>query len=603
MSGLLSTSLSGLLAAQRSLETVQHNIANVNTDGYSRQTVELGTKPAQLTGDGYVGQGVNVTNITRSYDQFITKNLNSSLSSSASADRYLQLATQVDNLMGAQATSVDPKITSFFSSVNAVANDPTSIPTRQVMLSDANNLAQSLNSMNNQLGNIRSQNNGSITSNVDNINALSTSIASLNVQIASGFGKTQGVKQPNDLLDQQGALLSKLASIVNITVVPQQNGTSSVFIGSGQTLVQNGSSATFTTSPSASDPHQLNIGIKSPTGNIDVTSQITSGSLGGQLRFQDEILNPAQQKLGQVAAGIAMTVNAIHEKGFDLSGTAGTALFNLPVIPVVPNTTNTGSATVTATFQDVNINPSAAKNLDFSDFNLKYVNSGGGVDYTLTRKSDNQVINLTATTVGGVSTLSLASTQPSKAAVLPGIDIKVSGSIAVGDQFLTRPTYNAAQGFSVNISDPSKIAAATNIEIDPITNLPVPKLDALGAAIMDAQGNPVYVTVPMPSDNRNALLLANLQNNLSMLGGNATLNNAYGQIVSGIGTLTQNAQLNSAAQKAGLTQAQASQSNLSGVNLDEEAANLIKFQQAYQASAQSVAIAKSLFDTFLNAVR
>ncbi|MGZ5056252.1 MAG: flagellar hook-associated protein FlgK [Methylobacter sp.] len=605
MSGLLSTSLSGLMAAQRSLETVQHNISNVNTESYSRQRVEQSTMPALYTGEGYVGQGVHVTNITRSYDQFINKQLNSSLSAFGDADRYRQLSTRVDNIMADPSTGMAPAINRFFNALNGVADDPSSIPSRQVLLSETGTLTQSFNTLSSRFDEIRTQNNNDIGAMVNDINSLAKSIANINVQLTSGIGRSGGAKQPNDLLDQQDALLSKLAGIVNVSVVPQKDGSSSVFIGNGQALVLSGSAAEFTAFQSEYDPNRLEIGLKTTNGVTNVTSQISGGSLAGSLRFRDEVLDPAQQQLGRVAAGLAMEVNALHEKGFDLSGTAGLALFNFSgneEIPVIKNPLNTGNATVKVNFQDVNTNPSAAGNLDFSDFKLKYVNAGGGVDYTLTRVRDNQVINLTATDTvpaTGVFTLSFAATQPANIDVsaLPGIGITVDLSggqtISAGDEFLARPTYNAAQKIGVNINDPRKIAAATNVEIDPVTKLPV----------LDGSGNPVIIKGPMPTDNRNALQLANLGNKLGMLGGSTSFNGAYGQIVSGVGGLTRASELSSAAQQTLLNQAKESREGLAGVNLDEEAANLIKFQQAYQASAQSISVAKSLFDTLIGAVR
>ncbi|MGZ5027452.1 MAG: flagellar hook-associated protein FlgK [Methylobacter sp.] len=826
MSGLLATSLSGLMAAQRSLETIQHNISNVNTDGYSRQRVEQGAAAAQFTGDGYVGQGVNVTNVTRSYDQFINKQLISSLSAFGDVDQYHKLATSIDNLMADPNTGIAPIMQRFFNAVNEVANNPASIPSRQVMLSEANNLAEGFNTMSSRFNAIRTQNNTDIEAKVSDINSLAKSIAELNTQISDNVGRTQGSKLPNDLLDKQDALISKLAEIVNVSVVPNKDGTSSVFIGNGQALVLQSGAATFNVNQDQFDPNRLEIGIKSTNGIVDVTGQISGGSLGGALRFRDEVLDQAQQKLGRVAAGLVMQVNAIHKNGFDLSGTAGVDLFKFTgdAIPVISSPLNKGNAEVTANFQG--LNPLAAGSLDFSDYNLKYVNAGNGVDYTLTRLRDNQVINLTATTVAGVSTLSFATTQPAgfdpsafamttsispgtftsavssgmaavprdetlgaftapvasgagetfnmnidgipflskisaisgdtvtgadldaalpaflaanpnykkvsgsfitndlrlqklsgtaivpnitsnfvttpgafgastvnvagSAAVAPtggpfslavdglqiyteapsiggtvtkgeldaalntflttgpgagiytktgsfstndlvlsksgmvsnltitsnfsgagsvpgafsgstagviavptGFDIKIDVSggrtLTVGDQFETRPTYNAAQKIQLNIDDPRKIAAATNVEVDPVTHLPV-----FPTSIIKG---------PMPSDNRNILLLAGLQTKSGLLGGNATLNEAYGQIVSGVGTLTRAAEVGASAQQTLLNQAKGDRESLAGVNLDEEAANLIKFQQAYQASAQSISMAKSLFDTLIGAVR
>jgi flagellar hook-associated protein 1 FlgK len=602
MSGLLATSLSGLTAAQRSLETVQHNISNVNTEGYSRQRVQQGTMPARYTGDGYIGQGVHVNTITRSYDQFITKQLNSSLSAFGDADRYHQLATRVDNIMADPSTGMAPSMNRFFDALNAVADDPTSIPSRQVLLSETESLAQNFNMMDSRFEEIRAQNNSDIGTMVNDINSLAKSIAELNVELTSAIGKTQGLRPPNDLLDKQDALLSKLAEIVNVSVVPQKDGSSSVFIGNGQALVLGGSSAEFTTIQDEFDPKRLEIGLKTSSGITNVTSQISGGSLIGSLRFRDEVLEPAQQKLGQVVAGLAMEFNALHNKGFDLSGTAGLDMFKFSgaeEVPVIKNPLNAGNAVVTVNYQDVNDNPSAAGNLDYSDFKLTYVNAGGGVDYTLTRVRDNQVINLTATTVAGISTLSFAATQPANIDVsaLPGIDIEIDltggKTISVGDEFLARPTYSAAQKIGVNIDDPKKIAAATNVEVDPVTKQPV----------LDGLGNPVIINGPMPSDNRNALQLAELRNKNILSGGSASIGGGYSQIVSDVGALTQAAEYSSSAQEALLNQAKESRESLAGVNLDEEAANLLKFQQAYQASAQSISIARSVFDTLIGAIR
>jgi len=613
MSGL-STSLSGLLAAQRALETTQNNISNINTDGYSRQRVELGTRTAQFTGEGYIGQGVNVTNISRSYDQFVNKQLSASTSAFNETDRYQQLTASVDNLLGDSTTGMAPALNNFFKAFSGVSSDPSAIPARQVLLANADMVAQTFNTLGNRLENMRSQNNTDIGGKIDTINSIAVSIADLNSQISANLGKTQGLKQPNDLLDQQDALLSKLSEIINVSIVPQKDGSSSVFIGNGQPLVLNNRATTFVTLQNQLDPGKLLVGVQTATETIDITNQISGGSLGGALRFRDEVLDPAQQKLGQLAVGLSMELNAVHQKGFDLNGVAGTALFSFAGsgIPVTPNSKNIGNAAVTASFQDVNVNPSATANLDYSDYKLTYVNAGGGVDYTLTRLRDNQVVNLTATTVAGVSTLSYAATQPANTTIkaLPGINIKVDTSggqtpLAVGDVSLIRPTYSAALTIGVNITDPKKVAAATNIEVDPVTNLPVQKLDALNNPVVDAQGNPVYVTIngPMPGDNRNALLLASLKDKLSMSGGSSSFNDVYGQIVAGVGTLAQSAKLNSAAQQTMLNQAKGARESLAGVNLDEEAANLIKFQQAYQAAAQSVSVARSLFDSLLGAVK
>lgn len=604
--GILGTAVSGLMAFQRSLDTTSHNIANVGTEGYSRQRAELATNPAQYLSSGFVGTGVHVANISRSYDQFINSQLRASTSAFGDVNRYHELAAQVDGMLADPDTGLAPSLKNFFNAVHDVADDPASIPARQVMLSEAENLSQRFNGVSARFEDLQSQINNDMKVTVDDVNSLARSIAELNKRIAADSGRASDGQQPNDLLDQRDSLLTRLSELVDVSVVPQQNGMTSVFIGKGQALVLDASAAELTTMASEFDPMQLQIAVKTPTGNQDITNQISGGSLSGSLRFRDEVLNPARQKLGQVAAGLAMEFNALHETGFDLDGNAGSALFSFSGddVPVLASSANAGTALVSASFQDLNAAPDAASQLDFSDFRLEYVNAGGGVDYTLTRLRDNQVINLQAVETppgSNVFKLAYSANQPSNTDIkaLPGFEISIDltggKTIVAGDSFQARPTFGAARKIGVNIGDPRKVAAATNVEIDPATGEPP----------VDALGNPIINIIkgPMPGDNRNALQLAELEAKLSLLGGNASFNDAYGQIVAGVGTMTRSAEIGVSAQGALLDQAKESRENLAGVNLDEEAANLIKFQQSYQAAAQLINVTNVLFDTLIGAVR
>ncbi|MBS3955063.1 MAG: flagellar hook-associated protein FlgK [Methylomicrobium sp.] len=596
--GILGIATSGLLAFQRSLETTSHNIANVNTEGYSRQRTELSTKPAVFEGSGYLGQGVKVSNITRSYDQFISSQLRTSSTASGEAEQFHRLSVQVDGLLADNSVGIAPAIKSFFNAVNEVADDPSSIPVRQVMLSEAELLGQRFNTMSARFEELSSQVNTDIKVQINEINALGTSLADLNNRIAADVGRASGKQQPNDLLDERERLLTKLAELVSVAVVPQENGMTSIFIGKGMPLVLDGVSSKLTTINDEYDPTFLRIGYESASGTSDISNQISGGKLAGSLRFRDEILDPAQQKLGQISAGLAMEMNALQKSGFDLDGSQGEALFSFKgsEVPVTANLANTGSAVVTARFQDLNFTPDAAQHLDFSDFRLEFVS---GSNYTLTRLRDNQVISLTAvasSTDPNILNLNFASATDPKITALPGFEISIdtnAGSAVAGDQFLTRPTYQAAKKIGVSFDDPRKIAAATNVEVDPVSGKPV----------FDSSGNAIIINGPMPGDNRNALLMAKLENKLGLLGGKASFHNAYSQLVSGVGSLTRSGELSATAQKTLLTRAQEAKENVAGVNLDEEAANLVVFQQSYQAAAQVVSTASSMFDTLIGAMR
>jgi flagellar hook-associated protein 1 len=243
----------------------------------------------------------------------------------------------------------------------------------------------------------------------------------------------------------------------------------------------------------------------------------------------------------------------VHTAGFDLNGDAGTPMFGLGVVPVVQAPGSSGS--IAAVYD-----PANTGKLNPSDYRLDY----NGTAYSLTRLSDKTLITLPGT-------------FPGTPASVEGMTI-TQGALPTGvSSFLIRPTFEAAKKMTALITNPVKIAAA---------------------GTTGGSGSP-----PVPGDNKAALNLANLEKQPVLLGGKATFSDAYGQLVANVGTLTQSAKISSSAQEALFNQAKQARENLAGVNLDEEAANLIKFQQSYQAAAKAISIASSLFDTLIGAIR
>ncbi|MDT8405741.1 MAG: flagellar hook-associated protein FlgK [Methylococcales bacterium] len=590
MSGsILGIGISGLKAFQRQLDTTSHNIANVNTEGFSRQTVTLSERDPILTGGGFQGQGVDATNIKRSYDQFLATQVRSSLTTFHASDQFQQLASQVDAILGNPNTNLSASLDNFFNAIDDVANDPTSLPARTAMLSEAEAMTDRFGQISDRLDQLRNQINQQLEGSVKDVNDLAQNLAELNVRIFTEQSRARTGVEANDLLDQRDRLLNQLSELVNVQTIPQANGMINVTLGNGQALVLDSQAMTFATQFSELTPNRLDVVQASTGGNI--SSVIQSGQINGLIAFRDQILDPAQQQLGQIAAGIAMEFNALQTSGFDLDGNSGQPLLRFSgdsEIPVIRAPGNTGGATVNVVFEDLNVNPDAAKNLDFSDFILENTDPVAGT-FTLTRERDGQVINLVD---DGTGLLVGAGAND----VLPGVAITVDvsgGTMALNDQFAIRPTFLAAQKLTVAIQDPRQIAAATNIEVNPTTGQP----------ILDGSGNPVRVNGPMPGDNRNALTMASLQNKFSLAGGSGTFQDIYNRLVVDIGSQTRTAINNATAQETLLTQAQQALSEVSGVNLDEEAANLIRFQQAYQAAAQTISIANSLFNDLLGAVR
>lgn len=638
------TGVSGLLAAQRALSVVSHNIANVNTEGYSRQRVELATRNAQPFGNDFIGNGVSVTAIQRVYDQFAVTQLRNASSSASQAQQYRALADQVNNLLGSSDIGVMPALQDFFDAVQGVANNPSSQVERQVMISTANALAAQFRYFDSQLETLRNDSNAMLSNAVSQVNNLSSAIADINRRISDvGSGGA-----PNDLLDRRDELLRQLSEQVAVTTVMQDDGSLNVFIGNGQAVVAGSEARSIAVVPNAHDPQYLEVAFMTSSTPVVITTQLNGGKIGGILEFRGQILEPTQNALGQLAFGVAETFNEQHALGMNLRGELGGDFFvsldtaGPPSTSVVlPNSGNSGqpAAVVNAVVSD-------AAALTGSEYRLER----NGSRYTLTRLSDSHSVTLSG--------------FPALSATVDGVTVSLAaGTMADGDSFVINPVRNAARNFGVAISDPAQIAAAgpqrsaAALDNTGTGTVTMPELfdrDAYSAqryrivaldadsngqvdsySVLDAGDNVIAsgafvagnaiefaglrVTlggVPHPgdsftvspnaggvSDNRNILALAGLQTAQLLNGGVASYQSLYSGMVGDVGNKTQQAQVNAAVQDSLLTRAVESREAVSGVNLDEEAAAILRYQQAYQAAAQIITAANAMFEALITVLR
>tara|TARA_R110002074_G_scaffold228259_2_gene399872 strand:- start:65504 stop:67402 length:1899 start_codon:yes stop_codon:yes gene_type:complete len=628
---LLLTGLSGLTAFRNVLNTTSQNIANVATEGYSRQRVDLEARNPQLTGAGFIGSGVTTTTITRFYDTFLSSQFRTSSSAASELDAYFNFATQVDGALANQNVGLSTALQDFFNAVQAVADDPTSIPARQVLLTEGEVLENRFSTLDNLFSDLTTQLNGSLQTNVTTINNLSKSIATLNDKIVTATGLAGG-QPPNDLLDQRDLLVDRLSKLTNVNTNVQENGALNVFIGNGQSLVLGSTVNTLALQPAGFDPGAVDIVFKQGSNNLIVTQFMTGGEIGGTLRFRDEVLDPAINTLGQVAVGLAFAVNEQQANGIDLDGQQGLNFFSEPTVAPI-QLSGAGSLAVDIT------NP---VDITSSDYSLTY----DGTTYSVRRLSDD-----TITTIADGDTVD-------------GLTFDLS-SVVSGDVYRIRPTREAAYNFSFALSNPRDIAAALPVVSETATtnsgtaSLSAITINNLAAAtlpanvtldynaglqqytVSNATGGPLaydpaansgdaytvnvagfgdirFTLSGQPADgdafalvdnaggigdNRNALLMAGLQTTRVLSGGTATFQDTYGQVVADVGRRTQAAELNGAAQKGLLAQTIAAKESVSGVSLDEEAANLIRFQQAYQAASQVVLTSRTIFDTLIGVFR
>ncbi len=234
-SGVLGNGLSGLLAAQRALAVASNNISNVNTEGYSRQRVTLATQTPDRLGDFFVGTGVTISSIERVYDEFNTLQIRTVTSGSTQADKFYALASQIDTMLSDSDAGVMSALQGFFDSIQTVANDPSSLESRQVMLSEAESLTSRFQNFYLQVSSLDGNVNNALTAAVDEINSLASSIAGINQQILNlGVSGSGGA---NDLLDHRDELIRQLSEQVAVSTVAQNDGTVNVYIGNGQALV------------------------------------------------------------------------------------------------------------------------------------------------------------------------------------------------------------------------------------------------------------------------------------------------------------------------------------------------------------------------------
>jgi flagellar hook-associated protein 1 FlgK len=541
---IYSIGLTALQAAQMGQQVTGNNIANVNTTGYRRQEIVQETAISVKTGSGFLGQGVSVDTVRRIYDDFLERQVSLNEAGSSYYDQYLQGLQQIDNVLGDRSSGVSSALQEFFASWNNLANNPSSTTARQSVLGAANTLANSINGLGNYLDALQDGVNTQIRSVTDQVNSYAASIAKLNVSIGNAQSSGQ---LPNDLLDQRDQLVSELNQLVGVSVLKDSGGNYSVFMGSGYQLVSGATSNPLVAGGSFYDPSRLEVYGSGQSILLSGNSQI-GGKLGGLLDYRSETLDLAQNSLGRIGIALASGVNALHTTGRDPAGNLGGVFFDDPsTLPqAFSSSTNSSAALVTAAVTD-------AGELTTSDYKLSF-NSG---TYTLTRLSDGQ-----SWSHANIGTLATNAAQ--------GFSLSISVAPDDGDSFLIRPTAAAATNVGVAITDPSLIAVA----------------DASAAA-----GDIL--------DNRNALAIAALQYDRTLIAGSNTLESSYAVLVGEVGNKTSEVEINQESQLNLLTQARQQQQSASGVNLDEEAANLIRYQQAYQAAAKLIATATTMFDALL----
>lgn len=618
------------------LQVIGHNIANVNTEGYSRQTVQLQNAGYQSTGGGYFGKGVEIATVDRAYNAHLTREARITASTAAGDAARLERLEQLEALFPMGDKGLGSALNDMLNAWADLSASPSNSTARSVVISRADALAARLRDTAGQIDLLRNSTQQQVGEHVDAINRLATELAGVNRSIIETAG---GSHVPNDLFDQRDKLLADLSQYAQISVVPGEGGSANVFLGGSQPLVLGTQTGKLAVQRDPLDTSRINVmftqgALATP---LDANT-LGSGALAGTLRFLNDDLSAIQNQVGRIALATSSLINQQHQLGVDLAGNMGGNFF-VPTGPAqgLPAPTNASAATAAATVS----NPQA---LIASDYELRVEATG----FSVRRLSD--------------GTTTALATLPAE---VDGLSFSIgAGPAAVGDSFRIRPYEGAARNLQVAISAPSSLAVASPVLVTPGTgNSAGMSVESLYARAPSANlTDPVTITFnadgtfsatglgpgnpppdnPGPPASYNYTPGQPLQFNgwsLTLRGtpaagdsfaigaapssaiaqnaGNANgmlalrslatfegtaLSDGYVSLFSDVGSRVQNAQFSAAFSSNVATTAEQARANVAGVNLDEEAARLLQFQQAYQASAKFLQIAQSTFDSLLQTV-
>lgn len=659
---LFNTGTSGLLAAQQQLATVGHNIANVNTDGYSRQSVEQNQALGNYQGGNLLGTGTYVQDISRVFNSFTYREQLITQNNASYSNKLSDQLDQLDATMSTYGTQISNSLDSFYGALHSIADQPDDITLRGMALSQAESITVQIQDLQANMTTQTKTANNELVQMADRISAISAEIGRLNVDI-SGMQAGSLTGEPNDLLDQRNRLLNELNDYVKVTTIEDPNGVMTVMIGEGQTLVAGTTALSMSVVAGDPDPQVTQLQMNSINSSYTLQGETLGGKVAAVIDFRDNTLKQASADIDLLAMSITDTMNQAQSNGLDLNGLQGADIFaDLNIASAtqsrsLAHSDNSDGVSLAVTITDMTL-------VTTDEYEVEY----DGANYQLTNLSTGTITALGAAGAGTYA--------------IPALGIEISETAlppllgpASGDKFLIRPTHNAAEDFKVSLTDAQAIAASSPLQVsanednvsagsvtitsinDPVaaqtyasvTNTPltvdvyesapgvfdyrVYDADALplvlasgsygagGSATINLGDFEIEITGDLAGlganareqfvigdafgagNGNNMLEMADTQNQPVANGSNQTFAQLVSSSVSTVGSQASLVENQALTADAMSEQAQSRHQAVSGVNLDEEAANMLKYQQAYQAAAQIITVANTIFDTILSSVR
>ena len=542
------SSMTSLMAFKRAIDVHSQNVAGVNTEGYVPRTVSLSPGTLLESGSGSQGGREDTVVIRRQVDEYLIDQARVTGSNAERARIVAEKAGQLKGLLSADSASLQDSLVSLRDGFDGLASQPTSAYARDTLFSRLESTISRLHDLDDRIRLYEQEVDSRISSEVDTLNALTKQVADLNRKIASGSVENSSAN--STLLDMRDRAVDRIAQKVSIRVLPGTNGALTVSTTSGVSLVEGLDSATLTTVPDRYQRDRLMVALVAGADVREIPEQFGGGSIGGLLETRATLIDPARNQLGRVAAGLASLLNEQNKQGATDTGTAGTNLLTFGDPVVMARTGNTGTATIAASIEDV-------KKLTAGD----YVVERTGTNWVV-RRSD--TLETVATTGAGTAA------SPIK---FEGLSLVVSGTAANTDRFLIRPTRDAVTGLTMATTSSKAIAAAKA---------------GSGAG---------------SGDNTNALAMARLFDSNVFDDSQRSLRGIAERLTGRVAGIADSSATSYQVQVLASEEAQSARDNMSSVNLDEEAAELLRFQQAYQAAAQVMRMSNQLFDSLLTIVR
>ncbi|TGB97291.1 MULTISPECIES: flagellar hook-associated protein FlgK [unclassified Escherichia] len=541
---LLYLAQNGLSAAQCALNVVGNNLTNAVTVGYSRQNILFGEAGGQSTNYGFFGYGVAVDDVQRMYDGFLNNQVRGATTEFSTMQGRYQQVSQIDDMLGDDTNNISTTLGNMFTAMEGVSKNPTDPAARQGVLSQFDALANQFRTDSKTLNGLDKNTNTQISQSVDDINSCTTQLAKLNAEIEKIHGQTGGM--PSDLLDKRDQLLSKLSTQIGINVTEnKETGSVNVSMQNGMSLVNDSKSCNLKVIPSDKNPTQMKVAYIDATGNPQpLDEDATTGNLGGLFKFRNTDLVDARNQLNQLALKMASKFNEVNKAGFDHNGNAGGDIFSLSAPQATGYNSNSGGASLGVTIDN-------ASAVNAEDYTITWNGTSNAWEV---KNSEGKAVTTTAGPGGSLS--------------FDGITVTPTGTPNNGDSFTLNPVSGAADSIKVAITDGDGIAASSSADPTDVNN------------------------------NENIKNLIGLKD--ENIVGDMTLTGAYANLVSSVGSTVSTLQAEQDTAGKACDQWAMQQQAVSGVDMNEEYVNLQMFSQYYQANAEVLKTANSLFDTLLS---